>query len=102
MSKMAQTVSSNPSYCNDGGARRVLEPKREGKNAATVHAQGVSGVPELARLIAGLRNSPPSISRWIVDHVKRLPNLKDTFRPANPDDVLADDAAWSFVLKMVN
>ncbi len=52
-------LKQQPSYCNDGGARRVLEPKREGKNAATVHAQGVSRVPELARFITGLWNSPP-------------------------------------------
>ncbi len=43
-----------------------------------------------------------SISRWIVDHVKSLPKLKDTLLPANPDDVLEYDEAWSFVLKKVN
>jgi insertion element IS1 protein InsB len=39
------------------------------------------------------------ISRWIVKHMKSLPKLKETFLPANPDDVLEHDEAWSFVLK---
>lgn len=43
-----------------------------------------------------------SISRWIVEHVKSLPNLKDTLLPAEPDDVLEYDEAWSFVLKKIN
>lgn len=102
MSKMAQTVSSNPSYCNDGGARRVLEPKREEKTQRPFMLKASQECLSLRGLSRVFGIHRPSISRWIVDHVKRLPNLKDTFRPANPDDVLADDAAWSFVLKMVN
>ena len=43
-----------------------------------------------------------SISRWIVKHVQSLPDLKDTLLPAEPDDVLEYDEAWSFVLKKVN
>jgi len=44
-----------------------------------------------------------SISRWIVEHVKSLPKLnKDTLLPAQADDVLEYDEAWSFVLKKVN
>ena len=40
-----------------------------------------------------------SIARWIVDHVKSLPKLKDTLLPAQSEDVLEYDEAWSFVLK---
>ena len=43
-----------------------------------------------------------SISRWIVEHVKSLPKLKDTLLPAQADDVLEYDEAWSFVLKKIN
>ena len=34
-----------------------------------------------------------SIARWIVDHVKSLPKLKETLLPAKPDDVLEYDEA---------
>ena len=43
-----------------------------------------------------------SISRWIGEHVKSLPKLKDTLLPAQSDDVLEYDEAWSFVLKKIN
>jgi len=43
-----------------------------------------------------------SVSRWIVEHVKGLPKLKDTLLPAEPGDVLEYDEAWSFVLKKNN
>jgi len=43
-----------------------------------------------------------SVSRWIVEYVKGLPKLKDTLLPAQPDDVLEYDEAWSFVLKKIN
>jgi len=43
-----------------------------------------------------------SLSRWIVDHVKSLPKLKETLLPAQPEDVLEYDEAWSFVLKKIN
>ena len=43
-----------------------------------------------------------SISRWIVEHVQSLPDLKDTLLPSQPEDVLEFDEAWSFVFKKVN
>lgn len=43
-----------------------------------------------------------TISRWIVEHVKGLPDLKDTLLPAEPGDVLEYDEVWSFVLKKIN
>lgn len=43
-----------------------------------------------------------SISIWIVEHVKSLPDLQETVLPAKPDDILEFDEAWSFVLKKVN
>ena len=43
-----------------------------------------------------------SVSRWIVEHVKNLPNLKDTLLPAKPEDILEYDEAWSFVFQKIN
>ena len=43
-----------------------------------------------------------SISRWLVSHVKHLPKLQDTLLPAQVNDVLEFDEAWSFVLKKIN
>ena len=34
--------------------------------------------------------------------MKSLPKLKDTLLPAQPDDILEYDEAWSFVLKKIN
>ncbi len=43
-----------------------------------------------------------NVFRWIVVHVKGLPKLRDTLLPAEPEDVLEYDEAWSFVLKKIN
>ena len=43
-----------------------------------------------------------SISNWIVEHVKSLPDFQETVLPARAEDVLEFDEAWSFVLKKVN
>jgi insertion element IS1 protein InsB len=53
----------------------------------------------IARLFGVHRQS---VSRWIAEHVKSLPKLKDTLLPAKPGDVLEYDEAWSFVLQKVN
>ena len=42
------------------------------------------------------------IARWIKEHVQSLPDLRDTLLPAQLDDVLEFDEAWSFVLKKIN
>ncbi|HEY9152834.1 MAG TPA: IS1 family transposase [Anaerolineales bacterium] len=58
-----------------------------------ISLRGLERVFEVAR---------QSISRWIIEHVKDLPELKDTVLPAEPGDVLEYDEAWSFVLKKTN
>jgi insertion element IS1 protein InsB len=58
-----------------------------------ISLRGLERVLEVAR---------QSISRWLVEHVKELPKLKDTLLPAEPKDVLEYDEAWSFVFKKVN
>jgi IS1 family transposase len=42
------------------------------------------------------------IAKWIKEHVQGLPDLKDTLIPAQGNDVLEYDEAWSFVLKKAN
>ena len=43
-----------------------------------------------------------TIARWISEHVAALPTLIATLLPAQPDDVLVFDEAWSFVRKRLN
>jgi insertion element IS1 protein InsB len=43
-----------------------------------------------------------SVSGWIKEHVERLPTLENTLLPAQPDDILEFDEAWSFVRKKIN
>ena len=43
-----------------------------------------------------------TIARWIGEHVAALPTLVSTLLPAQPDDVLEFDEAWSFVRKRRN
>ena len=43
-----------------------------------------------------------TISRWIREHVAALPTFISTLLPAQPDDVLEFDEAWSFVRKRAN
>ena len=40
-----------------------------------------------------------TVARWIKEIVQALPNFKDTLQPAQPDDELELDEAWSFVYK---
>ena len=43
-----------------------------------------------------------TIARWIREHVAALLTLVSTLLPAQPDDALECDEAWSFVRKRVN
>jgi len=43
-----------------------------------------------------------TIARWIREHVASLPPLISTLLPAQPDDVLEIDEAWSFVRQRRN
>jgi IS1 family transposase len=40
-----------------------------------------------------------TVAGWIKEIVQALPHLNDTLQPAQPDDVLELDEAWSFVSK---
>ena len=43
-----------------------------------------------------------TLSSWIKEHVKSLPDLADTLLPARSDDILEYDEMWSFVLRKVD
>jgi len=46
--------------------------------------------------------SRQQVSIWIREHVKSLPALRTTLLPAQPDEELELDEAWSFVFKKTN
>jgi insertion element IS1 protein InsB len=46
--------------------------------------------------------SRQQIAIWIREHVKSLPPLRATLLPAQPDEELELDEAWSFVFKKAN
>jgi insertion element IS1 protein InsB len=40
-----------------------------------------------------------TVMRWLLEEAEELPDLAETLLPAQPDDVLELDEAWSFVGK---
>jgi len=43
-----------------------------------------------------------TLLRWIKEALQKLPSLKHTLAPVQPDDILELDELWSFVLKKTN
>ena len=90
-------------HCKDCGVYRVLESRRETKKKQKslvlkayqerISLRGLSRLFGIHRL---------TIARWIGEHVAALPTLVSTLLPAQPDDVLEFDEAWSFVRKRRN
>ena len=90
-------------HCKDCGARRgagveTRDKKTQKPIILSAYQERVS-LRGLERIFDVARQS---VSRWIVEHVKELPKLKDTVLPAEPEDILEYDEAWSFVLKKIN
>jgi insertion element IS1 protein InsB len=87
-------------HCKDCKAYRVLEPKRKysatEKNTILKTYQERASLRGLERIFGVSRHT---VCQWIRDKVQQLPPLKDTLLPAQPDDVLELDEAWSFVYK---
>ena len=91
----------SPQYhCKDCGAYRVLEPRQthtEEDKAMIMRAyKERASMRGLERIFNVVRQT---VAGWIKEIVQALPNLKDTLQPAQPDDVLELDEAWSFVYK---
>ena len=79
-------------HCKDCGIYRVLKPKRaylETEKATVLRAglercslRGVERIFHITR---------QTIARWIVNHIRKLPEVKDSLLPACVDDVLELD-----------
>ncbi len=87
-------------HCKNCGAYRVLGSKHiydeEDKDTILQSYKERASMRGLERIFHVARQT---VARWIRDVVSSLPDLKDTLLPAQPDDVLELDEAWSFVLK---
>ena len=87
-------------HCNDCGAYRVLEPHlpyTENEKETILKAyQERSSMRGLKRIFDVARQT---VAAWIKETVRNLPDLKNTLAPAQADDVLELDEAWSFVFK---
>jgi len=96
--------AGNAQYkCLDCNAHRVLEPKTVSKESrAKIREMSLKAMLErcsmrgVARIFQISRNT---LLRWILSHYESLPFLEQTLLPAQKDDVLELDEAWSFVLK---
>lgn len=91
-------VRSQQAHCHDCGAYFVLAPKQP--PAPTTVAQIFKAALErcslrgLERIFGSTRQT---IAKWIKAMVQSLPPIRETIVPAQPDDVLELDEAWSFV-----
>lgn len=87
-------------YCKDCGAHRVLKPKQ--KHPPRTREQVLKAYRErmslrgVERVFAVTRQT---VMKWVQEWVEVLPRLVETLLPAQPDDVLEVDEAWSFVGK---
>ena len=86
--------------CKDCGTYRVLKPKQayaETKQHTMLWACLERCSPRGAACIFAMARQ--TVARWLKAHVQQLPDVKETFLPATPDDVLELDEIWSFVRK---
>jgi insertion element IS1 protein InsB len=87
-------------HCKDCGAYRVLEPRtpytQEAKETILKAYRERASLRGLGRIFGVTRQT---VALWIKTRVQNLPDLKDTLAPAQADDVLELDEAWSFVFK---
>lgn len=91
-------AGSQQAHCHDCGAYFVLEPKenpgvasRQTLFKAALERCSLRG---LARIFYVTRQT---IARWIEEHIQNLPPFRKTILPAQANDVLELDEAWSFV-----
>lgn len=91
--------SGTPQYhCHDCKTYRVLEPKQpyspKDKQTILRTYQERASLRGLERIFQVARQT---VAHWIKALVQKLPRLKETLQPAQPDDVLEVDELWSFV-----
>ncbi len=89
---------SQQAHCKDCGAYFVLEPKQ---SQGTVTRQTILRTALERCSLRGLERifevSRQTIATWIEAFVRSLPPFRETVSPAQPDDILELDEAWSFV-----
>jgi insertion element IS1 protein InsB len=87
-------------HCHDCGVYRVLELKDS--STAQTKTQALQAYRERVSL-RGLERifgvSRQTVMSWVLAGTEALPSLAETLLPAQPDDVLELDEAWSFVGK---
>ena len=79
--------------CVSGFGIQARGEKKEKRLILRAYQERIS-LRGLSRLFAVHRHT---IARWIRAHVASLPPLRATLLPAQPDDLLEIDEAWSFV-----
>ena len=90
-------------YCKACGARRVLEPKQKYKQEdketilqtykERASLRGLERIFDISRI---------TVLAWLREYVQKLPTLRETLLPVDPDDVLELDEMYSFVFKKEN
>jgi len=87
-------------HCKACGVYRVLEPVptyTEAQKQTILNAyKERASLRGLYRIFGVARQT---VTRWLKACVQRLPDLKDTLVPPQPNDVLELDELWSFVCK---
>ncbi|MCB9419073.1 MAG: IS1 family transposase [Ardenticatenaceae bacterium] len=84
-------------WCNDCGARRVLQPKHpvssKKETALNVYKERAS----MGGLQRSLGVHCHTLAVWLIELISQLPAFRTSVRPAQPDDVLELDELRSFV-----
>ena len=92
------TISLQRLWCLSGPRTKASGQKKDKTIILTAYQERVS-MRGLERIFSVPRQQ---IAVWIREHGQNLPPLKETLLPAQPEDVLELDEAWSFVLKKAN
>jgi insertion element IS1 protein InsB len=87
-------------HCKDCGVYRVLEPENQKEHPDKTKALRTYRERASLRGIERIFNvCRKTVMRWLLEEAEELPDLAETLLPAQPDDVLELDEAWSFVGK---
>ena len=102
--KNGHNRSGNPQYlCKSCGARRVLTPtiRYTAEQKETV-LRAYTERSSLRGLARTFKCSRTTITRWLSDKLKTLPEISDTLKPADNQDILELDEVCSFVQRKSN
>ena len=102
--KNGHNHSGSPQYlCKSCGARGVLTPKVRYTDA---HKETVLRAYTERSSLRGLsrtfKHSRTTITKWLKSKLKTLPEIRDTLKPSDNQDVLELDEVFSFVTRKSN